>query len=137
MTINAGVWIDHHKAVVVLMTDDGEDIRHILSDVKKTAHTASGERLKHSYTRNDFVAEDKLERKVENHLKKYYDKVISHLCDADFIFILGPGEAKGELKKRIQRKSLRGRIAQVETVDKMTDPQLVEHVRQLLYAGSQ
>jgi stalled ribosome rescue protein Dom34 len=137
MTINAGVWIDHHKAVVVLITDDGEDIRHILSDVKTKAHTASGVRVKNSYTRNDFVAEDKLERKVENHLKEYYDKVISHLSDADSIFIVGPGEAKGELKKRIQRKRLRGQIAKVETVDKMTDPQLVEHVRQLLYAGSQ
>ncbi len=110
MTINAGVWIDHHKAVVVLMTDDGEDIRHILSDVKKTAHTASGERVKNSYTRNDFVAEDKLERKVENHLKNYYDEVITHLRDADSIVILGPGEAKGELKKRILRKSLKDRL---------------------------
>jgi stalled ribosome rescue protein Dom34 len=135
MTINAGVWIDHHKAVVVLITDDGEDIRQILSDVKKNAHSAGGVRVKNSYTRNDFVAEDKLERKAENHLKEFYDKVISHLSDADTIFILGPGEAKGELKKRIQRKRLRGQIAKVETVDKMTDAQIVEHVRDLFCAG--
>ena len=32
MTINAGVWIDHHKAVVVLITDEGEDMLQIMSD---------------------------------------------------------------------------------------------------------
>ena len=87
-------------------------------------------------TRNDFVAEDKLERKAESHLNKYYDEVIACLQHADSIWILGPGEAKGELKKRIESKKLRGRIAHVETVDKMTDHEIAEHVRQLLCAGS-
>ena len=49
---------------------------------------------------------------------------------------VGPGEAKGELKKRIQSKKLKGHIARVETVDKMTDHEIAEHVRQLLGAGT-
>jgi stalled ribosome rescue protein Dom34 len=137
MTINAGVWIDHHKAVVLRITDAGEDMRHIISDDNQTVHSASGARLKNAYTRNDFVAEDKLERKAESHLNKYYDEVIVLLKDADSIFILGPGEAKGELKKRIESMKLKGQIAHVDTVDKMTDHEIAEHVRQLLCAGSQ
>jgi len=137
MTINAGVWIDHHKAVVLLITDEGEDMRQIMSGASETAHPARGVRVKNSYTRNDFVAEDKLERKAESHLNRYYDDVIACLKDAGSIFILGPGEAKGELKKRIQGKKLRGHIARVETVDKMTDHEIAEHVRQLLCARSQ
>ncbi len=137
MTINAGVWIDHHKAVILLINEQGEDMREIISDDTKVLHAASGERASHSYTRNDFVAEDKLERKAESHLNKYYDEVIACLQNADSIWILGPGEAKGELKKRIESKKLRGRIAHVETVDKMTDHEIAEHVRQLLCAGSQ
>jgi stalled ribosome rescue protein Dom34 len=136
MTINAGVWIDHRKAVVVRITNGNEDIRHIVSDDTKTAHSGSGAQLKNSYTRNDFVSEDKLERKAENHLKNFYDEVIVSLKDADSVLIIGPGEAKGELKKRIRRKKLNGRIAHVETVDKMTDPEIAEHFRQLLGVGS-
>ena len=137
MTINAGVWIDHHKAVILLINEQGEDLREIISDDTKVLHAESGQRANHSYTRNDFVAEDKLERKAESHLNKYYDQVIACLHNADSIWILGPGEAKGELKKRIESKKLRGKIARVETVDKMTDHQIAEHVRQLLCAGSQ
>jgi len=136
MTINAGVWIDHHKAVVLRITDEGEDIRQIISDANKTAHAAGVARVKSAHTRNDFVAEDKLERKAESHFNKYYDEVIALLKDADSIFILGPGEAKGELKKRIESKKLKGQIAHVATVDKMTDHEIAAHVRQLLCAGS-
>jgi hypothetical protein len=137
MTINAGVWIDHHKAVILLINEQGEDLREIISDDTKVLHAESGQRANHAYTRNDFVAEDKLERKAESHLNKYYDQVIACLHNADSIWILGPGEAKGELKKRIESKKLRGKIARVETVDKMTDHEIAEHVRQLLCAGSQ
>jgi stalled ribosome rescue protein Dom34 len=136
MTINAGVWIDHHKAVILLITEEGENMRQIISDENKEAHAAGSARAKNSYTRNDFVAEDKLERKAESHLNKYYDEVIACLQHADSIWILGPGEAKGELKKRIQSKKLKGHIAHVETVDKLTDHEIAEHVRQLLCAGS-
>jgi len=112
-------------------------MRQIISDDTKVLHSAGGQRENHAYTRNDFVAEDKLQRKAESHLNKYYDQVIACLQKADSIWILGPGEAKGELKKRIESKKLRGKIARVETVDKMTDHEIAEHVRQLLCAGSQ
>src|SRR6476660_3476843 len=136
MTINAGVWIDHHKAVILLINERGEDLREIISDDTKTLHPETGQRENHAYTRNDFVAEDKLERKAASHLNKYYDQVIACIQNADSIWILGPGEAKGELKKRIESKKLRGHIAHVETVDKMTDHEIADHVRQLLCAGS-
>jgi hypothetical protein len=132
MTINAGVWIDHHKAVILLITEDGENIRQILSDESKEAQAAGGARSKNAYTRNDFVAEDKVERKAQSHLNKYYDDVIACLHNVDAIWILGPGEAKGELKKRIESKKLRGKITGVETVDKMTHHEIADHVRRLI-----
>jgi hypothetical protein len=137
MTTNAGVWIDHHKAVILLMTNKGEDLRQITAEDNKAAPSAGDTRAKNAYTRNDFVAEDKLERKEERHLHQYYDQVIACLQPADSIWILGPGEAKSELKKRIESKKLRGKIARVETVDKMTDHEIANHVRQLFSAGSQ
>jgi hypothetical protein len=56
--------------------------------------------------------------------------VISHLRGAEAILLLGPGEAKGELEKRLTSKGLGGRIVGVETVDKITDHQIVARVRQ-------
>jgi len=137
MTINAGVWIDHHKAVVVRFTDEGEDTLQIMSDPDTPALLPDGTRVKKSYTRNDFVAEDKRERKATIHLNKYFDKVIDRLRDADAILVLGPGEAKGEFTKRIESTKLKGRIAHVGTVDKMTDHEIAAHVRQLLGIGSE
>jgi hypothetical protein len=49
---------------------------------------------------------------------------------AESILIFCPGEAKGELKKRLNKNNLDKRIAGVETVDKMTDRQIAAKVRQ-------
>lgn len=46
------------------------------------------------------------------------------------ILIIGPGEAKGELVKRLEADDIGGRIVGIETVDKMTDRQIAERVRQ-------
>ena len=46
------------------------------------------------------------------------------------ILILGPGEAKGELKKRLAKGQKGARLVALETADKMTEPQVVARVRQ-------
>ena len=130
MTINAGVWIDHHKAVVVLLTEEREDILQILAEHNASAQSPAGLRPKNSYTPNDFVAEGKRERKVMIHLNQYYDEVIACVRDAQAILILGPGEAKGEFRKRIASRKLRGHIAEMKTVAKLTDQQIADYVRQ-------
>jgi len=40
------------------------------------------------------------------HLANYYDEVIACIGDAETILIFGPGEAKGELKKRMERDKI-------------------------------
>ena len=49
--------------------------------------------------------------------------------DADAILIVGPGEAKSELKTRLESEALGGRIAVIETADKLTERQLAAKVR--------
>jgi hypothetical protein len=44
--------------------------------------------------------------------------------------MFGHGKAKGELKERLERNNVVGRIAVIKTVDKMTDHQIVAKVRQ-------
>lgn len=127
MTINAGVWIDHHKAVVVLITDD---MPHVKSD--RDAPAWSHARVNNSYSPNSSVAEDKRAGKAIVHFNKYYDEVIACLRNADAVLVLGPGEAKGEFAARFEGQNHKGRIAHVGTVDKMTDRQIGAYVRKLL-----
>ena len=81
-------------------------------------------------TSEEGLAEDQRDRQFTVHLNRYYDEVISHIRDAESILLFGPGEAKGELEKRLANKGLGGRIVGTETVDKMTDRQITAKVRQ-------
>jgi hypothetical protein len=132
MTMNAGVWIDHAKAVVVLITDEDEDMLQIRSDRGLPARSLGGVRVKNSYVPNDFISEGKRERKAVIQLNKFYDDVIACLREADAILVFGPGEAKGEFVKRLAGGKLKGRVVHVGTVDRMTDRQIAAHVRQLI-----
>ena len=70
------------------------------------------------------------DRKYTNNLVRYYDAIIGYIQDAESIRIFGPGEAKGELVKRLKDKKLRKRIVSIETTDNLTDPQIAAKVRQ-------
>ena len=129
MATKAGVWIDHKQAVVVLVTDAGQEIKKFESGVEQPARPA-GPRSKKKYTPNDFVADDRQERKLAGDRKKVDDEVIAFLRDADSLLILGPGEAKGEFAKHIKSKKRRGLTVELETTGKMTDRQLAAKVQQ-------
>jgi hypothetical protein len=120
-----GLWIDHRKAVVVIVSDEVEEVKEITSHMEKHVRFASGDS-------EDGSSEDMRDRQYDNHLNSFYDTVISLIRDGDSIQIFGPGEAKGELKKRLESKELGGRIIGIETVDKMTDRQIAAKVRENL-----
>jgi hypothetical protein len=122
MKNNVGVWIDHRKAVIVSLADEVEKTRRITSHMEKHVRFSGGA--------NEASAEDQRDRRFTGHLDKYYERVVSCIRDADSILILGPGEAKVELRTRLESEALGGRIAGIETVDKMTDRQLAAKVRQ-------
>jgi len=126
MSIKVGVWIDHTQAILVLVKDSAKEIKKIASGIETPVRSGAN----HSYTRNDFVAEDRLERKLDNQLKKFYDEVIVSLKGAEALLILGPCEAKGQLHKRLQSKKIRGLLVELEPADKMTDRQLAAKVAQ-------
>ena len=130
MKTKVGLWIDHKKAIVVAVTDKGEEIGLVISAIEKQARRSLSSRHTGRYESQLVPAEDSRQRAFTGHLDIYYDAVIACIRDAESILIFGPGEAKGELKKRLERISLDGRIVGVETVDKMTDPQIAAKVRQ-------
>lgn len=124
MKKQVSLWIDHRKAVVVLITDEGEEIKKIVSGMEKHVRFTGGDGSEEG------SSEDVRDRQFGNHLNSYYDEVIAFIRDADSIQIFGPGEAKGELEKRIEHEGLKVRILAIETVDKMTDKQIAAKVRE-------
>ena len=129
MNKTAGLWIDHRKAVVVVVTDKGDEIKLVISSVEKQPGRSGGVRTTAPYEKQ-ILADNSLERAFKEHLNTYYDAVIASIRNAEAIMIFGPGEAKGELKKRIKRSKLSGSIVDIETVDKMTHRQIAARVRQ-------
>ena len=130
MRTRVGLWIDHRKAIVVAATAKGEEIGLIISQVEKQLRRSGDSPLKGSYESLQVPADDSRQRAHTGHLNLYYDAVIASISEAESILIFGPGEAKGQLKKRLVKKGLGARIAGVETVDKMTNRQIAARVRQ-------
>ncbi len=130
MKKTAGLWIDHRKAVIVVVSDKGEETKVIESKVEKQNAPSAGEPSTSPYESHMVPADDILQRKFTDQLNSYYDEVISLIRDAEAILIFGPGEAKGELKKRLEGDKLDGLIEAVETADDMTDRQIAAKVRE-------
>jgi hypothetical protein len=130
MKTRVGLWIDHKKAIIVTVTDKGDEIALIISKVEKQLRRSGDSPLKGSYESQLVPKSDSQQKTFTGHLNIYYDAVIASIRDAESILIFGPGEAKGELKARLERDNLGGRIVGIETVDKMTDRQISAKVRQ-------
>jgi hypothetical protein len=134
MKKTAGLWIDHRRAIVVVITDKREEIALVISRVERQLRRSGDSPLKGPYEAQLVPADDSRQRTFTGQLNIYYDAVIASIRDAEAILIFGPGEAKGELKERLERDSLGGRIVGMETVDKMTDRQIAAKVRQYFRA---
>ena len=129
MKIVAGLWIDREKAVIVMATDQGHEIKVIVSNVDKQLGRSEGVRSTTSYEPQLVPADDRRERRLRGQLNIYYDSVLACIQGAEEVLLFGPGEAKGELKKRIMRTRHGVRVVGVEPADKMTERQVSAKVR--------
>lgn len=130
MKRKVGLWIDHRKAVIVFLVGEEEEMKLVRSNVEKQIRRAAGSRSGGPFESQAVQSDGRQQRAFTGHLNTYYNEVISCIRDAESILILGPGEAKGELKKRLETEKLSGRIVGVETVDEMTGDQTAAKVRQ-------
>ena len=118
MKTAVGLWLDHRQAVIVSVAGHAETIQRVSSNVEGH-HRQSG----------STPADNARQRELTEYLNSYYEEVVSRIRDAESILIFGPGEAKGELKARLENSKLDDRVVGIEASDKMTDPQIVAKVR--------
>ena len=123
MKNQVGLWIDHKEAFLVFLGDGAAKTQHIESGMEKHV------RFSGRHSADDGSADDQRDRQFAAHLSKYYDSVIALIHGAESIFLFGPGESKGELKKQLVAHGLGERIVGVETTDKLTENQIAAKVR--------
>lgn len=126
---NVGIWIDHRKAIVMTIPEKGEELMLTISGVEKHLSRKGDSPLKGSFEPQKVPADDTQHRAFVGQLNIYYDTIIASINHANSIVIYGPGLAKNELKKRLEKKKLGGIIVGFETADKMTNPQFAAKVR--------
>jgi len=116
-----GLWIDTERAVIFTLANEGAHIKRIRSEVKTDMPPTVVNPLDTSADngKKDLVAP----------LNDYYNEVIGAVRTAESILIFGPGEAKLELKKRLENLGLQDHIVGIETVFNMTDNEVVMKVR--------
>ena len=119
MRTGVGLWIDHRKAVIVFVDGKDTETKLISSDIEEHQRQSGV----------SMPADDVRQRELTGHLNSFYGDVVACIREAESILILGPGEAKGELKKRLEKDNLGRRVVGLETSDKMTDKQIVAVVR--------
>lgn len=129
MNDKVGIWIDHRKAVIVSVSVDRVTAKTLESNVGPHSRYSGRAGSPTPEGPQDEGGEKKYEERYAQHLNRYYDEVISQLGQPEALLILGPGEAKLQLKERLSR-SMAGRIVEIETTDKLTDPQIVAKVKE-------
>lgn len=129
MTKNIGLWIDHKKAIIVVQSEQGDDIQKIESGVGRHVRFRGAPHPKSPYSAQYQQGDDQLDNRFTEQINKFYGKVITCIREADAVLIFGPGEAKGELEKRIAHEKVKVQILGIETADKLTDRQIAAKVR--------
>jgi hypothetical protein len=137
-----GIWIDHKKAVIVTKKqtersyeeDVDLSVTQISSDVERKVRLAGGSRTRNTpWGPQEVAVDSKIQARHKQQLKRFYQRIIEVITDADKILIMGPGKAKLELKKEIETsKALIRKIVGVQTSDKMTNNQIAAKVKSYL-----
>jgi hypothetical protein len=129
MKQSAGLWIDHRRAFVVTLSDGGEETLQILSGVDRHLSRTDGVQSNEKFESLNFVADDKQQREFTGHLETFYKLVHEAIRGIESVLLMGPGEAKGELKKMMNKSGGSQKPAMLEADDKMTNPQIIAKVR--------
>ena len=131
MRQKVGIWIDHRKAVMVFASSDQVTAKTVESDVGPHARYSDRAAYPTPDSPKAGRGEKKFAERSRQSLDRYYDEVISQMGQPEALLIFGPGEAKLQLQERMSHsKSLSELTVDLESTDKLTDPEIVAHVKQ-------
>lgn len=115
----AGVWLDHHTALVIT-TDDHEG--HGAYSVKKKIHSPSRAlrgSSEHTINQKNHRESEKFYKDISRELEQYHD-----------ILLFGPGKAQEELFNHMkENKHFHGHNLSIDSAGNLTENQMLAKVR--------
>jgi hypothetical protein len=132
---NIGIWIDHKEAVLVSVEKIQAKIERIESNAESHFRASGGWKASGTNVAQSVSKEQKADARRMQQYRNFYKEVIEKAGKDSNIYIFGPGEAKLELKKEIEKiKGQQARIAAVEASDRLTENQIVAKVKSFFTA---
>ena len=113
------------------MDHGGKILKTISSKVEENRPGGgSGTRVKGGP--QDVVQDSRFMEREKHQLKDYFARVASALSDFESLVIFGPAQTGQKLSKALEEdhKAIYTKLTGVQKADSMTDPQLVEWVRE-------
>jgi hypothetical protein len=128
------VWLDRHGARLLVRHDGSLLPPCSIEGVEGNDPRATGGRGTFPPAHLGGDPESRRHRNREEWLKRYYDEVIEHLEHLDHFVIAGPGPAKHELRRRLERiHGMPERLMTLLTLpERVGDPALVAHLDRLI-----
>ncbi len=124
-----GVWIDHRKALIVDARNGASSIVTVESPVEPR-HRMLGQKGIAPPAHIGGCAETHYQNRRGEQLRRHYDRVLRAIPAGAPLLILGPGQAKLDLVKRMRRRRATDRrLIELKPAGRMTPAQLTTHVR--------
>ncbi len=133
-----GVWLDKEKAHIVTLTEQGEELTTLNSEVEffNLMGVAPG-RFKWGGTQN-VVHESKFLEREKQQLNSYFKNLANSLQGAEAILIFGPADTNVKFRKELDEnyKSIAACVKGLVKADSMTTNQVKAFVRNFFKKNS-
>src|ERR1039457_5365007 len=80
LKVEAGLWVDHREALIVVLSKTGEETKCIQSNAQKQLRR-TGEPSVGRFEYQEVPADDSRQRAYSGYLERYYDEIVAYLRD--------------------------------------------------------
>lgn len=128
---NIGIWIDHKEAILVSgLENEHAQVKRIESNAESHFRPSGGWKASGTNVAQSVSKEQTANARRMQQYRSFYKEVIAKAGKHANAYIFGPGEAKLELKKEIEKiKSHPVKIIAVEASDRLTENQMIAKVK--------
>lgn len=128
---NIGIWMDKEKAHVVHLTEEGEKLETLTSDLEFFKPKGGSRTRSAKWGPQDVVQDSTYLEREKHQLKAYFKNLANAIADADAIALFGPADTNEKFRKELMEhhKDLAKKLKSVVKTDSMTENQLKALVR--------
>ncbi len=126
-----GIWMDKQQAYVIGLDTDPPGMEVLESELE-FFNPKGGSRSKTRWGPQQVVHDSKYTEREKHQLKRYFEKLASHLRDAGDLVLYGPADTKQQFKRFLDdhHPKLSAHVRDVLPADSMTDNQMKALVRE-------